>query len=172
MTEKFKSIERSPSNHMEYVGLISSQWATLEFYINSTIHVLAGVKHEVGACMTANLGSIHMKLRTLQALLELYEVNPKLLKEIKKFQDRVSGTADKRNRVVHDPWLPIISPTLSGMGQFISKADRKGREFGSKMIPLSDLVTTNREIMERIDEFMELRKKIKVELPTYAKKLS
>jgi hypothetical protein len=157
-------------NHIEYVGLIASQWATLEFYIDSTCWRLAAVSPEVGACFSANLGSIHFKLRTLYALLELHNVNPIVLKSLRTFQGKVSGTADKRNRVVHHPWMPYVSPKGSGMSQFVYRADQKGREFGGKPVPLNDLVSINQEIMKRIGEIMKLRERIADSVPTWSEK--
>ena len=157
-------------NHIEYVGLIASNWAQLEFYIDTTSWRLANIKPEVGSCFSANLGSIHLKLRTLYALLELHEASKSLKKDFRAYQNRISGTADKRNRVVHDPWMTAVWSGGQGMSQFVSRADSKGREFGSKIVPLSDLVKINQEIYKRIDQFFKLREKIAAELPAFGNK--
>ena len=125
------------ANHLEYVGIISSAWAQLEFIIDGTTWRLGGIEPNVGGCLSANLGSIHLKLRSLYALLELNNASKETLKKFRDFQNRISGTADKRNRVVHHPWLPIVSPQGTQIGQFIIRAGSKGREFGTKPIPLS-----------------------------------
>ncbi len=164
--------ERHTPNHLEYVGIIASAWATLEMDVDSTSCVLAGIPHEVGACFTANLGSIHLKLRTLRALVELRGGSKKLLTSITAYQGKISGTAEKRNRAVHDPWMASVSPEGVAIGQWVNRADNKGREFGHKNVAIDVLMETNREIMKRINQFFELREKIKNELPAYAGKLS
>lgn len=157
-------------NHIEYVGIIASAWARLEFSVDSTSWRLAGIKPEIGACFSANLGSIHLKLRSLYALLELQGASPEMLKRVRAFQNRISGTADKRNRVVHDPWMTSVWPGGQGMSQFVNRANSKGREFGSKIVPLDHLIEVNREISRRTNEFFKLRDLMAAEIPTFSKK--
>ena len=173
MTDKPKPPFPTPhkATHFEYIGIISSAWAQLEFIIDGTTWRLGGITPNVGGCLSANLGSIHLKLRSLYALLELNNASKETLKKFRDFQNRISGTADKRNRVIHHPWLPIVSPQGTQIGQFIIRADSKGREFGSKPIPLSDLIELNREITRRIAAFLKLRERFAAELPAFGKKL-
>src|SRR5882672_5764050 len=115
-------------NHIEWVGIIANSWALLEFDINSTIHVLAGIEHDAGACLTANIGSIHLRLQSLQALVEFRGGSAKLLASIRGFAGALGETATKRNRAVHDPWMPGVHITTDGkpavdLGQFVAKAD-------------------------------------------------
>ncbi len=159
------------ANHLEYVGIISSAWATLEFEIDSTTWRLGEIKPEVGACLSANLGSIHLKLRSLYALLELNNASKETLRKFRDFQNRISGTADKRNRFIHHPWMPIVSPQGTQFGQWVIRASSKGREYGPKVIPLSDLIELNREIMRRTNAFFKLRERFAFELPSFGKTL-
>lgn len=152
--------------------MIASSWAQLEFFIDSTSWRLANIKPETGSCFSANLGSIHLKLKTLYALLELHGASKKLLKDFRAYQNRISGTADKRNRVVHDPWMPAVWPGGQGMSQFVSRADTKGREFGAKVVPLNHLIKINQEIMRRTHDLFKLRDRITSELPAFGKKRS
>ena len=173
MTETPKPPFPTPqeASHLEYVGIISSAWANLEFDIDSTTWRLGGIAPEVGACLSANLGSIHLKLRSLYALLELNSASKETLKKFRDFQNRISGTADKRNRVIHDPWMPIVSPQGTQFGQFVIRADGKGREFGAKPIPLSEMIELNREIARRSAAFFKLRERFADELPAFGKTL-
>jgi len=143
----------------------------LEFNIDSTTWRLGGIKPEVGACLSANLGSIHLKLRSLYALLELNNASKEILKKFRDFQNRISGTADKRNRVIHHPWMQIVSPQDTRFGQFVIRADNKGREFAAKPIPISDLIDLNREIARRQATFFKLRERFADELPAFGKSL-
>lgn len=159
------------ANHLEYVGIISSAWATLEFDIDSTTWRLGGIKPEIGACLSANLGSIHLKLRSLYALLELNNASKETLKKFRYFQNRISGTADKRNRVIHHPWMPIASPKNTLFGQFVIRADSKGRQFEATPVPISYLIELNREIARRQAAFFKLRERFADELPAFGKTL-
>ena len=158
-------------DHIDYVGLIATRWAFLEFIIDSTIWRLANIQSEIGGCLTANLQSIHLKLRSLRALAEYHGASKKLLKDFASFQSRISGTADKRNRAVHHPWMPSVNRDTNevGMGQFIVRADQKGREFSSKPIAIDKLVELNMEINKRLEEFFKLREKFVAELPAFGK---
>lgn len=162
------------SDYIYYVGTIASQWASLEFYIDGMIARLAGVKPEIGGCITANLQSIHLKLRSLRALLEFHGASKKLLGKITTFQNKVSGTADKRNRVVHHPWMtgivvdPASKRSWTEVTQFVSRADQKGRQFGIQPRDLNELIEINREIMRRIVQFHQLCDEINGEMPSSA----
>jgi len=158
-------------DHMGYVGMIATAWAHLEHAVDSTCWRLAKVQPEVGACFTANLGSIHLKLRSLRALAELRGAKKELLNDITSYQGRVSGTAEKRNRIVHDPWVPV--PTSAGVefGQQVIRADSRGREFGKKPVPISYMAETGQEITQRIYELFKFRERFAAELPAFGKKL-
>jgi len=67
--------------------------------------------------------------------------------------------------------MPAVLPGRVEMGQFVVKADQKGREFGPKAVPLGYLIATNTEIQKRIGEFLKLREKISSELPAFFEKL-
>ena len=170
-THKLRTPTPHEKNHFEYIGMISAEWANLEFHIDLTTWRLGGIKPEVGACLSANLGSIHMKLRSLYALLELNNVSKETLKKFRDLQNRTSGTADKRNRVIHDPWMTIVSPQNTQFGQYVNRANNKGREFGPKPIPVSDLIKLNHEIHRRLAAFFKLRECFADEIPSFGKTL-
>jgi hypothetical protein len=57
----------------------------------------------LGACMTAQMISIHPRLKAFIALVEIRGGSETALKELNIFSGSAGGLAEKRNRMVHDP---------------------------------------------------------------------
>ena len=164
----------SSDEYMLRIGKVTSAWSDLEYVVDNTIWALSDVDEIVGGCVTANLTSIHLKLRSLYALLDLRGASAATLKLLKSYQNRISGTAEKRNVVVHHPWGFLIPEDEEGnleFGQMIVRADSKGRQFGPKSVPLSELDEIDSEITDKFIEFIKYRKDLASELPTFRERL-
>ena len=101
------SVKKIPigTEHMEWVGHISSSWARLEFLVDSTVWDLAKLPENVGACITANFMSVYPKLKALTALAHLNKVSDRTIKKLNRFRSNLYTTSEKRNRAVHDHWM-------------------------------------------------------------------
>lgn len=99
---------RPPSDqdfdHHQAVGVIAAFWAELERNIEEAVWRLADIQPAAGLCLTGPMLSAHVKLTSLTALFQLHELPDKHIKALKEFKNKLSGTSDKRNRAVHDPW--------------------------------------------------------------------
>ena len=92
-----------PDEHYIAVGKVCDAWARLEFDVDHSIRHLLQTPQAMSACVTAQIINIHPKLAALQALCNLFlGKEHALCAELASFSGRLSGEADKRNRIVHD----------------------------------------------------------------------
>ena len=91
--------------HYAAVGRVAATWANFEHDIQLQIWNLANVEHDVGACMTSQIGSSGRLLDCLIALLTYRGTAKDHLKSLNSFAADVAKKQRKRNRIVHDPWF-------------------------------------------------------------------
>jgi len=91
-----------PDEHYAAMGKVADAWADLEFEIDSLIWQFLHTPQALGACVTAQMVSIHPRMNALLALASLWEVSPDLITELKRFYGNLGPLADKRNRLIHD----------------------------------------------------------------------
>jgi hypothetical protein len=91
-------------DHAAAIGRLVSTWAHLEHEIDQLVWTLAGVEENPGACLTAQLSTVARRLDALISLLKLHSTDDLIIRKVAKFKGRTIELAEKRNRVVHDPW--------------------------------------------------------------------
>lgn len=114
MTEDDKPIDLSsltasdmpqiPEPHFAAVGRMVDACAGLDLCIDYMIWELLGIDQLSGACVTAQMISIHPRMHALLALAHLKGATASLV-ELRKFYTDMGGLAEKRNRLVHDKRL-------------------------------------------------------------------
>lgn len=119
-----KSFRALPENSPFYsvVGRIASAWARMEWSIDMAIWEMANVPHETGACITAQFGGVHSRLRALIALVHLNGLGS-FTNELNKFYQDSNEVVLKRNRAVHDAWW--VSSPSGTVAQLRLTADKK-----------------------------------------------
>lgn len=107
--------------------------------------------------------SIHQKLKAVEGLVRHLGVSAKLMKEPNKLAQSLYSSGEKRNRAVHDPWVPAVTP-IPGHHMAQVRVSPKGQGNSTKIVDLAELSETHTEILIREGEFMTLRAKIFAEL--------
>jgi hypothetical protein len=118
----------------------------------------AEVEQQFGACITAQMGSLHPKLRALTALVKLRGAEPKLIKKIEDFQRSLHELGETRARIVHDPRLTSSNGTVV---RWQTTANPKEIVFGPQPETIDDLVKIRSRIARRIADFEKLRVEIR-----------
>jgi hypothetical protein len=90
------------NEHYAAIGRAADKWSDFEFEIDRTIWNLLRVKHPLGACVTAQLYSALNKMRALIALVNLYELDDSIPKDLNKLSAKIGPLIEKRNRTIHD----------------------------------------------------------------------
>lgn len=93
-------------DHYKAIGYVVVAWSFMETLIDATSWELAQVDQQHGACLTSQIAGSSRKLDALLALIR-YRVapSPALDKKLNRFAKDTMGLAERRNRVIHDPWV-------------------------------------------------------------------
>jgi hypothetical protein len=146
------------------IARIASCWSRLEYDVNATIWSLAEMRPAIGACITAQILSLHNRLIALIALANLRRVEKDIIARLNRFSDRVREGQQIRNRILHDQWL-IDKFNPERMGHLRITADRK-LDFVIKTVPLFELKASLDKIVEFQKEFLAIRDEIDAALPS------
>ncbi|MGH8336577.1 MAG: hypothetical protein ACRETL_07135 [Gammaproteobacteria bacterium] len=147
-----------PEAHAAAIGRIANAWAVLEFEIDLAIWDLSGTFQMLAACMTAQLMSIHPRLKALHALIEAQNLGTRLSKEVATFAGDISSLVEKRNRAVHDPRMTVAA---DGSVERLEVTAQKILSFGFQPEPLERLSKTEETIKARIARFRVIKGKIR-----------
>lgn len=102
-----KAAEREA--HYAAIGRVAANWAFLEQEIDDQTVKIGAIPKLQALCLTAQVIGPARKLDALFAVANLYEPPKKLMRELETVAKEITSVAERRNRVVHDPWL-LISP--------------------------------------------------------------
>jgi hypothetical protein len=153
-----------PGEFADCVAKVAANWSALEYMINATIWELAEVRPSLGACLTAQIGTVQARLSALLALMKLRRVDTKLLKKVNRFAERVRGPNELRNRIIHDQWVnDRINPEQMGRIEIVAP---KALTMEIKPITIEALREDLEKISECRFEFGALRNEIRGVLPT------
>jgi hypothetical protein len=156
-SERFREINEHDHPALALVGRIASSWAILEGAMDVTIWWLADVKEEEGACITAQLVSIHSRLRAIIALARLKSCPKIVIDRLNKFSSDSERIVRLRNRAIHDPWYRGLET-----GQLAQHKLTAEKELIMEMTPrsIADLERTLSEIQQLRSRFTRLMEEL------------
>ena len=133
------------------VGLVASAWSMFEFTVNRCIWMLAGLNPVAGACITAQIVNMASRIDCLLALMKLRSIDEKFLMQANKLKQTTYGTQEKRNRLIHDPFVYHSKTRMAGQIEITAKGGKP--VFRVKEISMDEVVNTHKEILRRIEDF-------------------
>lgn len=152
-----------PFEYAQEIASIVSYWAQLEYDIDSAIWDLAGLYDtpRIAACLTSQYSTVAHRFNALSSIARLRGVSDYELAKLNKYKERVLALADRRNRVVHDPWLTSVDftkPTGHSTGKTyrLQKTARARLEYAYKPISIEELKTLKDEIVAASEAFGEV----------------
>jgi hypothetical protein len=151
--------------YADLIASIASGWATIEYYVNHSIWIVAELDAPTGACLTSQIHSLHSKLSSLLSLLKLYQAPDTIIKRVNKFAETIRRPQEHRNRVVHDVWL-MDNVNVGSMGRLETTAAKK-LEFTVKDVSVEKLRAIYDELSACRLEFYHIRNDIFREQPTF-----
>jgi hypothetical protein len=147
-----------PDEHYIAIGKVCDAWARLEFDVDHSTRHLLQTPQAMAACVTAQIINIHPKLAALQALCSLFlGKEHDLCTELASFSGRLSGEADRRNRIVHD--RRIISKQTGKVYRLCITAKRT-LEFKPQEDNLNEIIDFISKLLSTRIEFSDLWKRI------------
>jgi hypothetical protein len=88
------------------IGVIATEWAKLEFWLDGTIWMLAAIDSlDAAACLTAQIPNSGRKFDAIIALAAQRACPESLLKELRSLSGKSDNLQRRRNRIVHDSWM-------------------------------------------------------------------
>jgi hypothetical protein len=150
-----------PIEFADCVAKVAANWSAM---INATIWELADVRPSLGACMTAQIGSVQARLAALIALMRLRGVNAKLLRKVNRFAERVRAPQELRNRIIHDQWVnDRHRPEQMGRIEIVAP---RALTMEIKPVTIEELRADLEKISDCRFEFGAIRHEIRGALPT------
>jgi len=154
-----------PREYAVQIARVVTGWAQLEHDIDGATWELANLYDtpEIGACLTAQFTTVNARLNALISLARVRGIPDFQIGKLNKFRERVTGLADRRNRVAHDPWLSAYGTGMKDLGKVyrLQKKTAKARlDYGYKLIAIKDLEALTNEIEEAYLAFSELYSEI------------
>lgn len=147
---------------LNLVGVAATEWAALEHLINDVIWAVAEVQPAYGACITAQIFNIDGRLRALLALLKLRRGSKSLLARVNRFAEDVRGPSERRNRIVHDPWMRREDGPTTKLEITANRTLR----FAIRDVDLDDVKKDVDSIIDIVRAFVKIRDDIIAALPT------
>jgi hypothetical protein len=150
---------KEEQEHFATIGMVANQWAYFELSIDVKTLELAMIPEEIGLCITAQVVGSGRKLDAYIALarqLGVKKKNP----DLEKLAKDTVALAERRNRVIHDPWL------VQGERQptRLEATARKKLRYIVIPVSTSEIASLSREIIEHTVRFVELHDAVIAEL--------
>jgi hypothetical protein len=107
MVDPIETFVRFPNGDPHYgaIGEVATNWAFLERTVDEAIWELLQNDERLSACLTAQLMGFAPRMKALIALFNLRGITDKDHKALQTTFDKSNELAQRRNRIVHDPWL-------------------------------------------------------------------
>jgi hypothetical protein len=152
-----------PDEHPCYrlVGLIAAETARIERLLEQSICNVGEMDLKAGACLTGQMIGPTPRFNALLQLAMNRGMSDGIIKRISTLSGHGSDKFERRNRVVHDPWLR--ERTSEEPHQFRAKA-KKDPTFGAVPVSEKDLENTLTEIRKHRDDVNSLVSDIWTEL--------
>jgi hypothetical protein len=147
-------LEKKKSFHdlMSGLGHVASNWSYFEAVIDDWSMRLAGISADIGVCFTSQISGHARKFDALVSIARLKGASKQDIAEICAFiKDTCMPLAERRNRMVHDPWF---TNTL-GEHQKLEASARKKLLIEYKTYTPNDLISLANDIDSCRDKFDE-----------------
>ena len=151
--------------YADCIASIANTSATIEYYVNHSIWIVAKVEAPSGACITAQIYTLQGRLSALLALLKMHRAPDKIIKRVNKFTEAVRGPSENRNRVIHDIWL-MDNRDPTSMGRMETTAS-KTLKFRIEDVPLTKLEGIYAELSACRLEMWHIRNEISDAQPSF-----
>ncbi len=145
--------EKLPSDLLEAIGRVATEWADLELNLDCVVGILIGF-HDVEAifCVTAQNVNSARKLDALLSLAVLRKCPDNLLKKLRSFAGRTGEMQRMRNRIIHDPWMA----TASGDRYRLQITAEKTLTIEHKKIPTQEVRDFAAKVKRHTNEFRQI----------------
>jgi hypothetical protein len=111
----------SPTSYLAAVGAVASTWAGFELSLDMSAIMLARIPQQIGLCFTAQIAGPARKLDAYIAIARLRGADNDLVRDLNELAKDTASLAERRNRVVHDPWFFFTEGASPGRLEITAK---------------------------------------------------
>lgn len=148
--------------HYAAIGSAASEWAWLEQWIDFKTLELGKIPVGTGLCLTAPIAGAGRKLDAYIALARHLGAQ-KSLKQLNEFAKTLTSLGERRNRIVHDPW--IVNRKERAAGRLEATA-RKSLRFIIVPVTAAEIAKLSVEIEHHIGVFDAIHAAVVAEVRT------
>jgi hypothetical protein len=139
------------NSHYRAIGLVAASWAYLESVVDTWVWHFAGVKPEIGVCLTGQMIGPRPRLDAFIALVRHGGARTRWNNPLETLANDATALGEQRNRAVHDMW-DLREPTIPTRRE--ATARMKVRLLDVH-VPTKDLIALAEKIYklsERVDD--------------------
>jgi hypothetical protein len=134
------------------VGRVAAEWSQVEHFLDIAIWRLAKVDDVTGACMTAQIIGSFPRLMAIKALCIHRKVDGKISDQVKNLSQKMKGSQDRRNRILHDAWYVMETDGVESETQQFKSMARDEWLFGFHEVDEAYVNETLEKIGRRLTE--------------------
>jgi hypothetical protein len=164
-TPKRGFIPSTLDGHFHALGRLAALWASLEHEINSAVWNLANVESRHGACLTSQLYNPTARMKAFVALIRERGGTETLAGAVNKVSAKIASLGERRNRLIHDPW--VGDPAGSDAGYQLEITAVRKLHYQWRPETVETINETSLEILDVRTEFMKVYKQALDELPSF-----
>ena len=142
--------------HLEAIGHIATNWATLEFSVDQLIWVLAQLNLKIGGCITSNIPNLARKIDSLISICKLYKAEATTIKKLNAFKNRCHSLSEKRNRVIHNVSFTAVTDDKEVLFHTITVTARGEPVFDIRPLTLDELKKIYMDILRARNQLDEI----------------
>jgi hypothetical protein len=142
--------------HFTAVGVVACEWAGFELILDQSIIEMGRIPEDSGMCLTSQIAGPARKLDAYIALVRL-RGGVAFLKELEAFAKDTTALSERRNRVVHDPWLQF---TEGGVASRLETTARRILRHRFVETTRGELVRLCDDIASHANRFCQLHSRI------------
>jgi hypothetical protein len=148
-------------SHLTVLGFIVAEWSIFEAQIDERAVELAQISSPAVLCFTSQVAGPGRKLDAYIALARLRGAS-NMMKALHQLAKDAMGVAERRNRVVHDPWL------LLGQGGPFRVETTARRKLRNEYIPVSaaEMAKLSEDVLALIERFIDLDRQVRAAVET------
>jgi hypothetical protein len=136
--------------HYAVIGRVAAEWSAFEATI---VLQITNINAKIGVCLTSQINGSGRKLDAYVALARLLGAEKQLAK-LNTFAKDTLSFAERRNRIVHDPWVGLNTPHR------LEATARRKLRFEFISVPTEDVQRLSFEITEHCVRFERLHDEI------------
>jgi len=139
--------------HLHAIGLVTAEWAELEYYLHATIWALAGMQNPGrGNAITDHLRAQQLSQALESVALDRFEQSPEY-DEIQSLCKEIRHQYEERNKFAHAKWQ---IDHIDNQVYRLNRRKRKRLSAGWEPYAVSDILTVAKEISHLTDRLDEL----------------